>query len=176
MSVKKRPVIPLTRAMQHYYDLFQEDPKRIDDKIRHFLINQAVRAALNHGMVAEVKKLLSLAGDGPNARELRSMLENGGRPPFGIKNLSIRIGRHNQMLRKRCVSYDARKDFLGRKYGITEARLKEVLSEYAKDELSSDEIAPEYLQRYRNAIKRREAGETLSDDDLWVIDQVERIE
>lgn len=178
MSKKKRSIVPLSPVMQRYYGWFKADPTTIDQKWKAFLVNQAVKSALSSGMSGEIKELLTNAGDGKNATELRALLSKRGRPPFGVKNLVTRIGRHNQRLKKQGLSYTERVALIGEEYGIqTESRIKEILSAYQKEEtaLLSD-IAPEYLTEYRQAIAKRDAGEQLSDHELWLIIKIESAE
>ncbi|PRA75807.1 hypothetical protein CQ054_22640 [Ochrobactrum sp. MYb29] len=178
MSRKKREILPLSRALQTYFDKFRADPTSIDAKFTHYLVNQSVRSALNCGMVKEVKALLEAAGSGPNATELRYLLSKGGRPPFGTKNLVTWIGRYNEKLKKQGVTYSERVSLIKKNTGIqTEGRIKEVLSEFRKEEtaLFSD-IAPEYLTEYRALLKRRDNGEQLSSDEERLIHQIENYE
>lgn len=178
MTKKKRSVIPLSHAMQIYYDFFRADPSIIDSKIQHFFVNQAVRSALNCGMVKEVKGLLSSAGDGPNATALRDLLARGGRPPFGAKDLVTRIGRYNQRLKKKGINYDRRIELIQSHTGIgTIKRVEEILSEFRKEETARfSDISSEYIEQYRVYIARRNNGEDLNDDEKQLISQIENHE
>lgn len=178
MSRKKREIIPLSRSMTPLFEKFRADPTTIDAKFTQFLVNQAVISALNCGMVVEVKTLLETAGNGPNATALREILSKGGRPPFGAKNLVTRIGRYNERLKKKGIAYSERIALIHKNTGIqTESRIKEILSEFRKEEtaLFSD-IATEYLDEYHALLKRRDNGEKLSSDEESFVHKIENYE
>ncbi|NKE75026.1 hypothetical protein [Ochrobactrum sp. MC-1LL] len=178
MSKKKRSIVPLSPVMQRYYGWFKADPTTIDQKWKAFLVNQAVKSALSCGMVKEVKELLKTAGNGPNAAELRAILEKPGRPSFGTKQLTTHIGRVNQRLKRKGLSYAERVALIGEEYDMqSEARIRKILAEFSKEEtaLLSD-IAPEYLEQYRLAIARRNAGKQLSDEEKRLIFKIENTE